>query len=437
MEQQIILNQRQKEAVNLINEFIYTDDKEFLLTGRAGTGKTTTISFIDFPYTTIGMAISHKAKEVLRESLPHFDIITVASAIGLEKVDDLNTGETQFIPFGKEIVKSKLIFIVDECSMIDTSTRERLLELYPNSKFIYLGDIHQLPPIKDKNSNIFIDDKVPSIELIDNMRTGLESPIMTLLNNIVKLQLVNCDNIDLIKEILPKENITIDNKRLIQNMPIGEFYRLTGETIIITYHNFKKEILNNQFREKILKFTKTYEIGDRLIFNNNIYKSVSAKNTRIFTNSEIVTVTSVSNAGYSFNEKLIYLEKGELKEENINFEMPYYLIQVQDKRDMIFVPSDITKFSKLLDKISNYAKQLSSYPDERKKMWRIFFKAKYAFYDVSYAYSITSHKSQGSTYDNVIVDFNDIFKSKMTMDEKLKCFYVACSRAKNNLNIIF
>jgi len=437
MEQQITLNQRQKEAVNLIDEFIYTDDKEFLLTGRAGTGKTTTIRFIDFPYTTIGMAISHKAKEVLRESLPHFDVITVASAIGLEKVDDLNTGETQFIPFGKEIVKEKLIFIVDECSMVDISTRKRLLELYPNSKFIYLGDIHQLPPINDKNSNIFVDEKLPSIELIENMRTGTESPIMNLLNNIVKLQLSNCNDVNIVRSILPKENIIIEDKRLIQNMPIGEFYRLTGNTIIITYHNFKKELLNNQFREKILKYTKIYEPGDKLIFNNNIYKSIGGKTVRVFTNSEIVTVTNVNNAGYSFNEKLIYLEKGELKEESINFEMPYYLIQVEDKRDMVFVPSDITKFSKLLDKISTYAKQLSSYPEERKKMWRIFFKAKYAFYDVSYAYAITSHKSQGSTYDNVIVDFNDIFKSKMTMDEKLKCFYVACSRAKYNLNIIF
>ena len=104
---------------------------------------------------------------------------------------------------------------------------------------------------------------------------------------------------------------------------------------------------------------------------------------------------------------------------------------------MVFVPSDIAAFSKLLDKLSTYAKSLTDFKQERSKMWRIFFMAKYAFYDVSYAYALTSHKSQGSTYDSVTVDFNDIFKSKMGMDEKLQCFYVACSRAKNNLNIIY
>lgn len=383
------------------------------------------------------MAISHKAKEVLRQSLPQYEVITVAGAIGLEKIDDLDTGKTEFISFGKEINKSKLIFIVDECSMIDTFSRSELLRLYPKAKFIYLGDIHQLPPIKDKKSNVFSDDSIDSVELIDNMRTGVESPIMTLLNNIVQLQLSKCTDLNIIRSILPKENIEIDGKRLIANMRIGEFYDITNEIIIITYHNYKKDILNNQFREKILGFKDMYNVGDKLIFNNNIYKSIQGKQTRVFTNSEIVTVKTISTAGYKFNEKIVFAENGELMYDTIEFSMPYYLITVEGKNDMVFVPSDIAAFSKLLDKLSTYAKSLTDFKQERSKMWKIFFMAKYAFYDVSYAYALTSHKSQGSTYDSVTVDFNDIFKSKMGMDEKLQCFYVACSRAKNNLNIIY
>ena len=433
----IILNAKQQEAVDKIYDFLDSEDREFLLTGRAGTGKTTTISFIEFPYTTIGMAISHKAKEVLRQSLPQYDVVTVAGAIGLEKVDDLDTGKTEFLSFGKEINRSKLIFIVDECSMIDSFSRSELLRLYPKAKFIYLGDTHQLPPIKDKNSNVFSDEHIDSIELLDNMRTGVESPIMTLLNNIVKLQVDQCNDINLIRSILPTEDVHVDNKRLVKNMRIGEFYELTNEIIIITYHNYKKDILNNQFRDKILGFKDMYNVGDKLIFNNNIYKSIQGKQTRVFTNSEIVTVKTISNATYRFNEKVIFAKDNELMYDTIEFSMPYYLIAVEEKHDMIYVPSDITKFSKLLDKLSTYAKSLTDYKQERAKMWRIFFMAKYAFYDVSYAYALTSHKSQGSTYDSVTVDFNDVFKSKMSMDEKLKCFYVACSRAKNNLNIIY
>ncbi len=433
----IVLNQKQQEAVDKIYDFLDSEDREFLLTGRAGTGKTTTISFIEFPYTTIGMAISHKAKEVLRQSLPQYEVITVAGAIGLEKIDDLDTGKTEFISFGKEINKSKLIFIVDECSMIDTFSRSELLRLYPKAKFIYLGDIHQLPPIKDKKSNVFSDDSIDSVELIDNMRTGVESPIMTLLNNIVQLQLNRCTDLNIIRSILPKENIEIDGKRLIANMRIGEFYDINNEIIIITYHNYKKDILNSQFRDKILGFKDIYNVGDKLIFNNNIYKSIQGNQTRVFTNSEIVTIKTISTAGYKFNEKIVFAENGELMYDTIEFSMPYYLITVEGKNDMVFVPSDIAAFSKLLDKLSTYAKSLIDFKQERSKMWRIFFMAKYAFYDVSYAYALTSHKSQGSTYDSVTVDFNDIFKSKMGMDEKLQCFYVACSRAKNNLNIIY
>ena len=321
--------------------------------------------------------------------------------------------------------------------MIDIFSRSELLRLYPKAKFIYLGDIHQLPPIKDKKSNVFSDDSIDSVELIDNMRTGVESPIMTLLNNIVQLQLSKCTDLNIIRSILPKENIEIDGKRLIANMRIGEFYDITNEIIIITYHNYKKDILNNQFREKILGFKDMYNVGDKLIFNNNIYKSIQGKQTRVFTNSEIVTVKTISTAGYKFNEKIVFAENDELMYDTIEFSMPYYLITVEGKNDMVFVPSDIAAFSKLLDKLSTYAKSLTDFKQERSKMWRIFFMAKYAFYDVSYAYALTSHKSQGSTYDSVTVDFNDIFKSKMGMDEKLQCFYVACSRAKNNLNIIY
>lgn len=67
--------------------------------------------------------------------------------------------------------------------------------------------------------------------------------------------------------------------------------------------------------------------------------------------------------------------------------------------------------------------------------------------DISYGYAITSHKSQGSTYNNVFVDFDDFEKITNRYNFKLKKYenrtrernqlkYVAITRPKNNLFIL-
>ena len=62
--------------------------------------------------------------------------------------------------------------------------------------------------------------------------------------------------------------------------------------------------------------------------------------------------------------------------------------------------------------------------------------------DLDYAFAITSHKSQGSTYDNVFVDVNDmIFTSTGSTyadyEQMLRRLYVACSRARKELVLSF
>ena len=60
--------------------------------------------------------------------------------------------------------------------------------------------------------------------------------------------------------------------------------------------------------------------------------------------------------------------------------------------------------------------------------------------DLDYGFSITSHKSQGSTYDTVMVDVNDIVYDKhgnpyTNAVDINKRLYVACSRCRNKLFI--
>ena len=62
--------------------------------------------------------------------------------------------------------------------------------------------------------------------------------------------------------------------------------------------------------------------------------------------------------------------------------------------------------------------------------------------DIDYGFAITSHRSQGSTYDNVFVDLYDMIYNKnnriyTNTQELLRRLYVACSRAKKKLILCY
>ena len=52
-------------------------------------------------------------------------------------------------------------------------------------------------------------------------------------------------------------------------------------------------------------------------------------------------------------------------------------------------------------------------------------------------YACTSHKSQGSTYSNAYIAYDNIMsQKKVNIKEKVKSLYVACSRASNKIVVL-
>ncbi len=57
------------------------------------------------------------------------------------------------------------------------------------------------------------------------------------------------------------------------------------------------------------------------------------------------------------------------------------------------------------------------------------------FAQLNYGYSITVHKSQGSTFKNVFIDISDILDNN-NIDETSKCLYTAITRSSNKLELL-
>jgi superfamily I DNA/RNA helicase len=68
----------------------------------------------------------------------------------------------------------------------------------------------------------------------------------------------------------------------------------------------------------------------------------------------------------------------------------------------------------------------------KEKRWMEFWDMQQCFHDVDYAYSLTIHKSQGSTFQDVFVDVPSMLVNRNVVERNQLC-YVAFTRAAKRL----
>ena len=87
---------------------------------------------------------------------------------------------------------------------------------------------------------------------------------------------------------------------------------------------------------------------------------------------------------------------------------------------LIEIPADLQEYKELKARA------------KKEKNWKVFFYLQNRMIDLRLPYATTVHKSQGSTYDEVLIDL-DSFKSCWDKDVAARLLYVAVSRAKNKV----
>jgi exodeoxyribonuclease-5 len=81
---------------------------------------------------------------------------------------------------------------------------------------------------------------------------------------------------------------------------------------------------------------------------------------------------------------------------------------------------------------AQHTEQLAAAARGNSRLWKKFWEFKDLFHSLRYAYAITAHRSQGSTYDTAFVDWQDILANH-NRQEAYRCLYVACTRPKRAL----
>lgn len=418
----LILTVEQVAALDALQEFVEGPEKLYLLTGYAGTGKTTLLQMFIAGLREQGdnrkivlTAFSNKATKVLATMADQWrldvDAMTCCTLLGLRPVIDEDSGNQVFQPDrkqGSQVDRFRLV-VVDECSMVNEELWLLLVNavsnLYGTTQILFVGDPAQLPPVNEPESACFrqIVNKSELTEVVryggaigviaEDIRRNLERDRLPRLRSDTNTdQTEGCF-------VLPRPMW----EKLMLRAFTSEAYQANPDQVrALAYTNRRVARLNQMIRQAIYGSTAfRFVPGERLMAMNPCLD----------------------------DESIILPTSAECE-----------VIEVQPERDgewpiwSLFVETEEQKFKTLrvLHESGQAEMNLKLELLSREKRWMEFWDLKQRFHQVDYAYSLTIHKSQGSTFQDVFVDVPSMAANRNVIERNQLC-YVAFTRAAKRL----
>ena len=389
------LTKKQEEGLKIALERHRANEKYTVISGYAGTGKSTLVKFIidalDVDRDKVAYATyTGKAAEVLRKK-------GNPNAMTLHKLlyDSIPRQGGGFIRIPKKMLEYKII-VVDEVSMVPKSMIDMLLN--HRVYVIFLGDPFQLPQIDKKETHTLLDK--PHIFLDQVMRQAAESEIIQL-----TMKIRNGEDVPFMHG---KEVIVAPKAELVTG-------HLTWADIIICATNKTRHNMNRQKRE-LLGYSGVLQTGERIIVKRNYWEDCDEDGNALVNG----TVGTVANPYESF------------------VRIPSYV--KNDRRDLpligcIFTPDGGKSFDTFeIDK--DYLLKEEPCVD-----WRVSYqlgKLKPKIGDIlpkqaTYGYALTCHAAQGSEFDKVLV-IEESFPFDKT--EHQRWLYTAATRSAEKLVLV-
>lgn len=463
----ITYNKEQQSAIVNAVSFLKTNTdptQYYVIEGKAGTGKTTIAKEIlkEFEDEQIYVAaVSHKAKGVIKSSFGDDTrgkkFFSIAGLLGMKGINDNDTQTTKFqvglkVPL---LDNPPALLVIDEASMITEDVLKKIIDINSSLsrpfQMLFLGDIGQIQPIRDEQSEFYrthkdLLDKKSDIfnskhksKLITRVRQGEANPILPYADYFWENSQKENPELNPTQHIVRNNQITDKGSLLFSNSE-GEVLNsvikavknavekgLTNHVKIVTYHVNEKTELNQKIHEALFGKDSDYSKGDMLILNSP-YDLPDVNAT--MENSSEIQIKSIQDTDVDeFGVHTLYLETNGTAYTRTGNEQKDCVIQVVSR-------NDIGLYNQKLQELASYAKRQTNRA-LKKQAWSDFWEYKGRYADVDFGYAITAHKSQGSTYDIVVVDEKDIMGTTATSNqEKSELIYTALTRPRKTAIVI-
>lgn len=463
----ITYNKEQQSAI--INAVVFlkhnTDPTQYyVIEGKAGTGKTTIAKEIlkEFEDESIYVAaVSHKAKGVIKNSFGEDTrgkkFFSIASLLGLKGVNDNDTQTIKFQTGTKVplLDNPPALLVIDEASMITEDVLKKIIDINSSLsrpfQMLFLGDIGQIQPIRDDQSEFYrthkdllnkksdIFNSKHKSKLITRVRQGEANPILPYADYFWENSQKENPELNPTQHIVRNNQITDKGSLLFSNSE-GEVLNsvikavknavekgLTNHVKIVTYHVNEKTELNQKIHEALFGKDSDYSKGDMLILNSP-YDLPDTKG--VIENSAEIQIKDIDDTDVDeYGIHTLYLETTGTAYSVTGQEIKDCTIQVVSRQD-------IGKYNQKLAELASVAKRQTNRV-LKKQAWKEFWEYKGRYADVDFGYAITAHKSQGSTYDIVVVDEKDIMGTTATSNqEKSELIYTALTRPRKTAIVI-
>jgi exodeoxyribonuclease V len=441
----------QSDALKKISDYIVSDTNDviFLLTGYAGTGKTSLISSVVKTLDILRMksvllAPTGRAAKVLA-SFAGKQAFTIHKKIYRQKSSKDGVG--RFV-LDRNLSKYTY-FIVDEASMVSNSSNDtslfgsgKLLEdlieyVYSGTdcKLIIAGDTAQLPPVGSALSPALDPAELKDFgfglvtaELKQVVRQSEESGILMNATNI-RLQISENDlkkpSIDAINF---RDVIRLTGENLIEE--ISAAYGTCGleGTIIVVNSNKQANRYNQGIRNRIFFREEEISPGDIIMVVKNNYSLADEEDpTRFIANGDIAEVRKITR----------YEERYGFRFAEMSLRFPDYEMEVETKvmLDVLQLDTPALPQEKSSELFHNILADYVHLKTRKKQYDAVREDLYFNALQIKFSYAVTCHKAQGGQWERVFIDQGMFNRNDITIDY-LRWFYTAITRATEKLYLV-
>lgn len=398
----------QQAAYESYTAFLMSETENiWVLQGYAGTGKSTLVQKLlnDTPnilktkrlltqkkhdWEIALTATTHKACEAL-QSILNREVQTIQSLLGLRVHKDYQTRETKLVMSKDASPISNTIVFIDEASYIDSTLLSWIQFQLLDCKIVFIGDPAQLTPVKSARTPVFA--------------AGFPT---SRLNEVVR-QADGCQ----IKDLATRFRETVTG---------NGFFSFKPDEQAVTHlsnEDFSAAIIAEFDRpdwkhndSKVLAWTNKAVIG----YNNAIRDALHGEPELQV--DDYAVVNSYLQVG-RFSLKTDQQVRITRKREDVRYGIAGWEFQL-DHRFNVFAPKCWSETKKYITKLRH------------EKKYSIVNTIDNEWADLRAAYACTINKSQGSTYDKVFIDLDDIKKCN-SGNQIARMMYVAVSRARHHV----